>query len=68
MVLGSGRVSEKKKVRYRGTVPAKSEIDTLRYLRSPRGEFCPGNRNGQTLALPRHAASGVPGAQGLHDL
>ena len=31
-------------------------------------EILPWSGNGQTLALPRHAASGVAGAQDLHDI
>jgi len=31
-------------------------------------EILPWSGNGQTLALPRHAAAGVAGAQGLHGL
>ena len=53
-----------------GLAPAKSEM-TLSGTREVReGNFARAacSRNGQTLAQPRHAASGVAGAQGLHGL
>ena len=40
------------------------EITPGKYVR----EILPWSGNGQTLALPRHAASGVAGAQDLHDI
>ena len=50
--------------------PAKSEM-TLSGTREVRERILPGNGNRQTrrsAGLYRHAASGVAGAQGLHDL
>jgi len=69
VVLRSGQVSDNMAIFLKYT----TEVcyDTVLHQGSPRGKFCPGNGNGQTrrsAELYRHAASGVAGAQGLHDL
>ena len=66
VVLRSGRVSDNMAVILKYTTEVCD--DTVLHQGSPRGKFCPCSGNGQTLALPRHAASGVAGAQGLHGL
>ena len=66
VVLRSGQVSDNMAIFLKYT----TEVcyDTVLHQGSPRGKFCPCSGNGQTLALPRHAASGVAGAQDLHGL
>ena len=66
VVLRSGRVSDNMAVFLSYTT--EDRYDTVLHQGTPRGKFCPCSGNGQTLALPRHAASGVAGAQGLHGL
>ena len=66
VVLRSGRVSDNMAVFLSYTT--EDCYDTVLHQGRPRGKFCPCSGNGQTLALPRHAASGVAGAQGLHGL
>ena len=48
-------------------IPPKYEM-TLSTPGQYEMEILPWSGNGQTLALPRHAASGVAGAQDLHDI
>ena len=66
VVLRSGRVSDNMAVFLKYTTEVCD--DTVLHQGSMRGKFCPCSGNGQTLALARHAASGVAGAQGLHGL
>jgi len=53
-----------------GLAPAKSEMKLSGTTAKSKREILPGNGNRQTrrsAGLYRHAASGVAGAQGLHD-
>ena len=67
--LRSGRVSDNMAVFLKKMIlHHRRDEMTLSTPGKNEREILPWSGNGQTLALPRHAASGVAGAQDLHDI